>query len=155
MKNKITKFLLKSFGVSNKIHSDLITEEVVKDIIEISEEEGAINKTEREFINNVLEFDDLTVFDVMVSKENIEYKNHPISGSEVLKIAENYPWIETLKLLDSLAQDLTYYNPSLDFTCLENRISFCKNYNFPPEIKTSIDSAYGIHSFYIKNYIQG
>ncbi|MGQ3677023.1 hypothetical protein [Tenacibaculum discolor] len=58
-------------------------------------------------------------------KENIEYRNTPISGNEVLEIAKNHPWIEKLRFSDSLDQHSIYYNPSLDFTCIENNNSFC------------------------------
>lgn len=63
-------------------------------------------------------------------KENIEYLNNPISGSEVRRIAENYPWIEKLKFSDSLKPENIHYNPSLDFTCIENGKSFCLTANY-------------------------
>lgn len=58
-------------------------------------------------------------------KENIEHRNTPISGNEVLEIAKNYPWIEKLRFSVSLDPHGIYYNPSLDFTCIENDNSFC------------------------------
>ena len=58
-------------------------------------------------------------------KEDIEYRNNPISEKEVLEIAEYYPWIEKLKFLDSLNQENANYSPSLDFTNIKNGISFC------------------------------
>jgi hypothetical protein len=57
-------------------------------------------------------------------KEDIEYKNSPISEKEVLEIAENYPWIEKLKFSDTLKQENVCYSPSLDFTSIENGKSF-------------------------------
>ena len=63
-------------------------------------------------------------------KENIEYLNKPISGNEVRKIAENYPWIEKLKFSDSIKPENIYYSPSLDFTCIENGKSFCLTANY-------------------------
>ena len=58
-------------------------------------------------------------------KEDIEYRDNPISENEVLEIAKNYSWLEKLKFSDSLNQDNVYYSPSLDFTCIENGKSFC------------------------------
>jgi hypothetical protein len=58
-------------------------------------------------------------------KENIKYKNSPISENDVLEIAKNYPWIEKLKISNSLKREDIYYSPSLDFVCLENGKSFC------------------------------
>ncbi|WP_225035166.1 hypothetical protein [Winogradskyella sp. SM1960] len=63
-------------------------------------------------------------------KENIEYKNNPISGNEVLKIASNYPWINKLKVFHTLIRENINYNPSLDFTCIETGKSFCLTANF-------------------------
>jgi len=57
------------------------------------------------------------------NKENIEYRNNPISDEEVIRVAEKYSWIEQLNLLDSLEE--IYYSPSLDFICLENNRSLC------------------------------
>ena len=63
-------------------------------------------------------------------KENIEYVNSPISENEVLEIAKNYPWIEKLKFSDSLDPENIHYNPSIDFTCIENEKSFCLTANY-------------------------
>ncbi len=58
-------------------------------------------------------------------KKNIEYRNNTISGKDVLKIAENYPWTQQLDLSESINQNEVYYSPSLDFKCVENERSFC------------------------------
>jgi len=63
-------------------------------------------------------------------KEDIEYLNNPISKNEVLEIAKNYPWIEKLQFSDSLNQGEIHFNPSIDFTCIENRKSFCLTANY-------------------------
>ena len=63
-------------------------------------------------------------------KENIEYRNNPISGNEVIEIAENYPWIEKLKFSDSLNPENIHYSPSLDFNCIQNGKSFCLTANY-------------------------
>lgn len=73
-------------------------------------------------------------------KQNIEYKNNPISGDEVLKIAKDYPWIEKLDFSDSIDPERIYYSPSLDFTCIKNGKSFCltANYNEKKELEFSL-----------------
>lgn len=63
-------------------------------------------------------------------KENIEHLNSPISENEVLEIAKNYPWIKKLKFSDSLNPENIHYNPSIDFTCIENGKSFCLTANY-------------------------
>ena len=64
------------------------------------------------------------------NKPNIEYRNNPISGDEVLKIAKEYPWVEKLEILDSLNNGDVCYSPSLDFTSLKNERSFCLTANY-------------------------
>ncbi|MEM9546815.1 MAG: hypothetical protein AAGA77_12625 [Bacteroidota bacterium] len=58
-------------------------------------------------------------------RKDIEYLDKPISGKKVLEIAKNYPWIEKLKLSNSLNQNAVHYSPSLDFTNIGNGKSFC------------------------------
>lgn len=57
--------------------------------------------------------------------EEIEYITDALDKKAVLKVAENYPWEEKLDLLESLLEDEICYNPSLDFTNINNEYSFC------------------------------
>lgn len=57
-------------------------------------------------------------------KEKIEYPDAPISGSEVLTIAKEYPWIKQLELIDSMDPSKVHYSPSMDFTSINNGQSF-------------------------------
>lgn len=57
-------------------------------------------------------------------KENIEYPAKLLGKEEVLDMAQNYPWIEQLKLSDSLTKKI-YYSPSIDFTHIKDEHSFC------------------------------
>lgn len=56
-------------------------------------------------------------------KKEIEYRNTPIFGKEVIEIAENYPWIDKLNFSDTLHQEEVHYSPSIDFTCIQNGVS--------------------------------
>lgn len=64
------------------------------------------------------------------NKEEIEQRNSPISEAEVIGIAKMYPWIDQLKLADSLDKEDVSYNPSLEFTHIENGKSFTLTANF-------------------------
>ncbi|WP_250433590.1 hypothetical protein [Hanstruepera flava] len=68
-------------------------------------------------------------------KEDIEYLNSPLSKNEVLEVAKNYPWIDKLKLLNSLNPKDIHYNPSIDFICIENGKSFCLTANYDSDQK--------------------
>lgn len=67
--NYMTFFINKIFGSNVKL--PLITEDEVKNIIDLGEEEGSIKASEKEMINNVFRFDDITVGSVMVPRPDI------------------------------------------------------------------------------------
>jgi|SRR5690606_8154201 len=73
-------------------------------------------------------------------KSNIEFRDSPISASEVLDIAKNYPWREQLELSDSLNENEICYSPSLDFKCLETNRSFCltADHNMKKDLQFSL-----------------
>jgi len=54
-------------------------------------------------------------------KTEIEYKNIPITKEEVLKIINDYPWKEQLKIFEQLDESKVNYNPSIDITCIQNQ----------------------------------
>ena len=58
-------------------------------------------------------------------QEEIEYVSDVLVKDDVLRVANDYPWNEKLNLLESLLEDDICYNPSLDFTCKEDKHSFC------------------------------
>ncbi len=67
--NGMTKTISKLFGKIDK--KPLVTEDEVKNIIDISEGEGSIKASEKEMINNVFRFDDITVGSIMVPRPDI------------------------------------------------------------------------------------
>ncbi|MFT4313473.1 MAG: hemolysin family protein [Candidatus Woesearchaeota archaeon] len=81
----ITIRILRIFGISSHAPTDVLTEDAVREIIQISAEDGAINSTEKEFITNVLEFDDITVNEVMIHKEHVEYAFETDELNDVLR----------------------------------------------------------------------
>lgn len=62
-------------------------------------------------------------------QEEIEFVSTVMSEDEVLRLANEYPWEEQLDLIDSLPDGEITYNPSLDFTCKEDKYSFCLTAN--------------------------
>lgn len=67
---KLIKTLMKIFGIKEKIKS--MTEEELKALVSIGAEEGAIEKHEKKLIENVLEFNDITVEEVMTPRARVE-----------------------------------------------------------------------------------
>ena len=68
----ITNFLTRLIIGENAKKGDLVTEEDLKTIVDVSEEQGVINDQESEIINNVFEFGDSDVEDIMTARTNME-----------------------------------------------------------------------------------
>ncbi len=67
----ITNVLTKAF-IKEDENSDIVTEEDIKTIVDVSEEQGVINFEESEMINNVFEFGRRDVSDIMTARTNME-----------------------------------------------------------------------------------
>lgn len=67
----ITNFISRIF-VTENVGSDRVTEEDLKTIVDVSEEQGVINNEESEMINNVFEFGNSDVSDIMTARTNME-----------------------------------------------------------------------------------
>lgn len=67
----ITSAISKLF-VSENVDNDRVTEEDLKTIVDVSEEQGVINNEESEMINNVFEFGNSDVSDIMTARTNME-----------------------------------------------------------------------------------
>lgn len=67
----ITNSIAKIF-VPDTVDSDRVTEEDLKTFVDVSEEQGVINNEESEMINNVFEFGNSDVSDIMTARTNME-----------------------------------------------------------------------------------
>jgi len=67
--HKMSKGLHKMFGIDND--TQLVTEEEIRAMAQIGLEHGEIDNAERQMIENVFQFDDIAVSDVMMPFENI------------------------------------------------------------------------------------
>ena len=65
-----TNFVSKLFGVSAE-GEEVVTEEEIRMMVDVGEEKGAIEEEERELINNVFEFNDKVVSEVMIHRTEI------------------------------------------------------------------------------------
>lgn len=67
---KSTNLISKIFGVSEN-DEEIVTEEEIKILIDEGEEKGSIQEEEKELINNVFEFNDITVSEIMTHRTDI------------------------------------------------------------------------------------
>lgn len=66
----VTNFISKIFGISES-EEEIVTEEEIKMLIDEGQEKGAIEKEEKELLNNVFEFNDIIVSEIMTPRTDI------------------------------------------------------------------------------------
>ena len=69
--NFLAKGVLFLFGVKKEEHTESYTENEIRSIVEVSHEEGVTTNEEKDIINNVYDFTDTTVKEVMVPKIHV------------------------------------------------------------------------------------
>ncbi|MCD7841579.1 MAG: hemolysin family protein [Lachnospiraceae bacterium] len=69
--NSICKLLLKPFHISLDGSMNTVTEQELRTFVDVSHQEGVIEKEEREMIYNVVDFGDSLVKDVMVPRSEV------------------------------------------------------------------------------------
>ncbi len=69
--NKSSNFVIHLFGGEVKPSPQLLTEDEMKSMIKIGEEEGTLEKEEKEMLHNVFEFGDTKVSEAMVPRTEI------------------------------------------------------------------------------------
>lgn len=78
-----TNGVSKIFGVGEN-EEDIVTEEEIKMMIDQGEEKGTIKEEEKELINNVFEFNDITVSEIMRHRKDIFAVDINISHEELI-----------------------------------------------------------------------
>ena len=87
-----TNLVSKLFGVS-ETDEETVTEEEIRMMVDVGEEKGTIDEEEKNMINNVFEFDDKIVSEIMVPRTEIFAMDFDLTLGEVI---------------DELAENLTY-----------------------------------------------
>lgn len=84
-----TNFISKLFGVSEK-DEEVVTEEEIKMMIDEGQEKGSIEENEKELINNVFEFNDTTVSEIMTHRTDIFALNINQNVNGVIEELDEY-----------------------------------------------------------------
>ena len=79
-----TKAISKLFGVGEK-EEEIVTEEEIKMMVDQGEENGTIEEEEKELINNVFEFNDITASEIMTHRTDIFAVDVNMSAGELLE----------------------------------------------------------------------
>ncbi len=82
----ISNLILKIFGLSVTKKSPLITEEELKTMIEMGQEEGVLSEEERKMLHRIFEFGDTLLKDIMVPKDKIIAVSVDTNSDDLLNI---------------------------------------------------------------------
>ncbi|NLP37818.1 MAG: HlyC/CorC family transporter [Firmicutes bacterium] len=66
-----TNFIVRLFGVDPNADEEYVTEEEIRMLVDVGEEKGTIHVSEKEMINNIFEFDNKIVSDIMTHRTEI------------------------------------------------------------------------------------
>ena len=86
-----TNLVSKIFGVSAQ-DEETVTEEEIRMMVDVGEEKGAIEEEERELINNVFEFNDKVVSEVMIHRTEIFAVDIKSNVSDILKEVDDFKY---------------------------------------------------------------
>ncbi len=70
--NVISIFIMRIFGVSLKDVNEILSTEEIRTLVDFSEEKGVIEENEKTFINNIFDFSDSMVKEIMVPRIDIK-----------------------------------------------------------------------------------
>lgn len=85
-------FVVRLFGLDPNADEEQVTEEEIRLLVDVGEEKGVIEESQKEMINNIFEFDDISAQDVMTHRTDIfgvEIKQ-PVEDVLEIAIKEGY-----------------------------------------------------------------
>jgi putative hemolysin len=82
---KISDGIVNLFITSSSRRGSILTEDVFKTIVEEGEKEGVIDSLEREYINNIFDFGDTRVDDIMTARANLFCLPVDLSLRDIIK----------------------------------------------------------------------
>ncbi len=83
----LTRLLSPLFGAKGTFGRDAVTEEEILMMVDAGSETGVVEESQRKMINNVFEFDDLTVSDIMTHRTDITAVDISAKVSDVVNAA--------------------------------------------------------------------
>lgn len=87
-----TNLVSKLFGVTGD-EEEVVTEEEIRMMVDVGQEKGTIEQNEKEMINNIFEFNDRTVSEIMTPRNEIFALDSNLAMSDAIsEIAEDYKY---------------------------------------------------------------
>ena len=84
--NIITNIIFKLFGIKSKTGQPYITEEELRTMVNVSQEEGVLEVEERQIINNVFQFGDMQAKEAMIQRFDMVCINADDGYQEIINL---------------------------------------------------------------------
>ncbi|AEV67648.1 hemolysin family protein [Acetivibrio clariflavus] len=81
-----TNTIVRIFGIDPNKEEDNVTEEEIRMMVDVGEEKGAIDETEKEMINNIFEFNNKVVSEIMTHRTEISALPVDATLDEVIEL---------------------------------------------------------------------
>ncbi len=85
--SRLSDLLSRLFGVDPHASQEEVTEEEIRLLVDVGEETGVIEGSQKQMINNIFEFDDITAVDIMTPRTDVEAIDVSDSVDDALKAA--------------------------------------------------------------------
>lgn len=82
-----TNAIVRLFGINPQDDPEAVTEEEIRMMVDVGNERGVIEESDREMINNIFEFDDRTAVEVMTHRTDMQAVETDATLDEVVKVA--------------------------------------------------------------------
>ncbi len=82
-----TNGVVRLFGIDPNADDEQVTEEEIRMMVDVGNERGVIEESQREMINNIFEFDDRTVGEVMTHRTEVSGVEVDVTLDEVARLA--------------------------------------------------------------------
>lgn len=82
-----TNIVVKMLGFDPNANEEVVTEEEIRMLVDAGEEKGVIEESQKEMINNIFDFDDVPVSDVMTHRTEIEAVEITDKIEDVVKLS--------------------------------------------------------------------
>lgn len=84
-----TNIIVRLFGIDPHEEDSNVTEEEIRMMVDVGEENGVIEESQKEMINNIFEFDDITVDEIMTHRTDITAVEATDSIEQVVRESMN------------------------------------------------------------------
>ncbi|NLZ92995.1 MAG: HlyC/CorC family transporter [Firmicutes bacterium] len=83
-----TNFIVRLLGVDPNVDDEQVTEEEIRMLVDVGKEKGTIDESEKEMINNIFEFDNKTVSEIMTHRTDIAGISISSSLKEIIDLVK-------------------------------------------------------------------